>query len=212
MQARGRRAAGRRLRRARRRRSGSQALDWRGSGRDRGRPGPCGVLTEAFDWRAIFIVQAPIALAAAPALMASHIATVRESLPRPPKDLLAGLALALLSGALTALVFLLVLLLISGWSVEPLAAAAAVSVLPLAAIAGSFLRGAASTRAVGGCLLVAGGISCLALMQRRRRWDDRHSCLGSRYGWRSRRCRRRFRATVEMAARSRFATQGSRSP
>lgn len=123
-----------------------------------------GVLTEAFDWRAIFIVQAPIALAAAPALMASHIATVRESLPRPPKDLLAGLALALVSGALTALVFLLVLLLISGWSVEPLAAAAAVSVLPLAAIAGSFLRGAASTRAVGGCLLVAGGISCLALL------------------------------------------------
>ena len=123
-----------------------QALDRGRQWRDRGRPALGGVLTEAFDWRAIFIVQAPIALAAAPALMASHIATVRESLPRPPKDLLAGLALALLSGALTALVFLLVLLLISGWSVEPLAAAAAVSVLPLAAIAGSFVRGAAATR------------------------------------------------------------------
>ena len=82
-----------------------------------------GLLTEAFDWRAIFIAQAPVALAAVPALLASPIATVREQLPRPPRDLLAGLALALLSGALTAVVFLLVLLLISGWSVEPLAAA-----------------------------------------------------------------------------------------
>jgi hypothetical protein len=123
-----------------------------------------GLLTEAFDWRAIFIAQAPIALAAAPALLASPIATVREHVPRPPRDALAALALALLSGALTAVLFLLVLLLISGWSIEPLAAAAAVSVLPLAAVAGSFIRGAAATRAVGGCLLVAGGIACLALL------------------------------------------------
>jgi hypothetical protein len=123
-----------------------------------------GVLTEAFDWRAIFIAQAPIAFAAAPALLASPIAAVREHVPRPPRDALAALALALLSGALTAVLFLLVLLLISGWSIEPLAAAAAVSVLPLAAVAGSFIRGAAATRAVGGCLLVAGGIACLALL------------------------------------------------
>jgi MFS family permease len=123
-----------------------------------------GVLTEAFDWRAIFIAQAPIALAAAPALLASPIAAVREHVPRPSRDVLAALALALLSGALTAVLFLLVLLLISGWSIEPLAAAAAVSVLPLAAVAGSFIGGAAATRAVAGCLLVAGGIACLALL------------------------------------------------
>ena len=123
-----------------------------------------GVLTEAFDWRAIFIAQAPIALAAAPALLASPIAAVREHVPRPPRDVLAALALALLSGALTAVLFLLVLLLISGWSIEPIAAAAAVSVLPLAAVAGSFIRGPAATRAVAGCLLVAGGIACLALL------------------------------------------------
>src|SRR5918999_1311468 len=123
-----------------------------------------GALTELFDWRAIFFAQAPIALAAAPALATSRIAAVHEALPRPPRDLLAAVALALLSGALTAVVFLLVLLLISGWSVEPLAAAAAVSVLPLAALAGSFVRGPAATRAVAGCLLVAGGIACLALL------------------------------------------------
>jgi Major Facilitator Superfamily len=123
-----------------------------------------GVLTELFDWRAIFIAQAPLALVAAPGLLQSHIPTVHEALPRPPRDLLASLALALLSGAITAVVFLLVLLLISGWSIDPLAAAAAVTVLPIAAVAGSFVRAPGATRAVAGCLLVAGGIACLALL------------------------------------------------
>jgi MFS transporter len=160
-----------------------------------------GLLTELFDWRAIFIAQAPVALAAAPALLgAARLAATgaasgageraaRERLPgaaaeprspgaaaarqrqrspeaaaAPRRDLLAAVALALLSGALTAVVFLLVLLLISGWSVEPLAAAAAVTVLPLAALAGSFVPGTAATRAVTGCVLVAGGIGCLALL------------------------------------------------
>ena len=123
-----------------------------------------GVLTELFDWRAIFIAQAPIALAAAPALLASPIATVHEALPRPPRDLVAGAALGLLSGAMTAVVFLLVLLLISGWSVDPLAAAATVTVLPLAALAGSTVRGAPLARALAGCLLVAGGIGGLAFI------------------------------------------------
>lgn len=123
-----------------------------------------GLLTELFDWRAIFIAQAPVALAAAPALMAAPMATLRDHVRLPRRDLLAAVALALLSGALTAVVFLLVLLLISGWSVEPLAAAAAVSVLPVAAVAGSFVRAPAATRAVAGCVLVAGGIACLALL------------------------------------------------
>jgi hypothetical protein len=123
-----------------------------------------GLLTELFDWRAIFIAQAPIALVSVPAFARSPIAAVREPLPRPPRDWPAALALLLLSGALTAVVFLLVLLLISGWSVDPLVAAAAVSVLPLAALAGSRVGGAPGTRAVAGCLLVAGGIGCLALL------------------------------------------------
>jgi Major Facilitator Superfamily len=123
-----------------------------------------GLLTELFDWRAIFIAQAPVALAAAPALLAAPSPTVRQQVEAPRRDLLAAVALALLSGALTAVVFLLVLLLISGWSVEPLAAAAAVSVLPVAALAGSAVRAPAATRAVAGCVLVAGGIACLALM------------------------------------------------
>ena len=109
-----------------------------------------GALTELFDWRAIFVAQAPIALAAAPALAASPIATVREALPRPPRDVLAAAALALLSGAMTAVVFLLVLLLISGWAIDPLAAAATVTVLPLAALGGSTIRGEPRSRALAG--------------------------------------------------------------
>jgi MFS family permease len=123
-----------------------------------------GLLTELFDWRAIFVAQAPVALAAAPALMGAPMASISRKVDVPRRDLLAAVALALLSGALTAVVFLLVLLLISGWSVEPLAAAAAVSVLPVAAVAGSFVRAPAATRAVAGCVLVAGGIACLALL------------------------------------------------
>jgi MFS family permease len=131
-----------------------------------------GLLTELFDWRAIFIAQAPVALAAGPALLRSREPPPGAAAERPtgafrersPRDVLAAGALALLSGALTAVVFLLVLLLISGWSLEPLAAAAAVSVLPVAALAGSFLRAPAATRAVAGCVLVAGGIACLALL------------------------------------------------
>jgi hypothetical protein len=123
-----------------------------------------GLLTELFDWRAIFLAQAPIALLAVPAFARSPIVAAREAPQRAPRDWSAALALVLLSGALTAVVFLLVLLLISGWSVDPLLAAAAVSVLPLAAVAGSAVRGTPGSRAVAGCLLVAGGIGGMALL------------------------------------------------
>jgi MFS family permease len=160
--------------------SAFDALDGGGSGRrlwvgaavvgTAAGPALGGALTELFDWRAIFVAQAPIALAAAPALLATPIAAVHEHLPRPPRDVLAGAALALLSGALTAVVFLLVLLLISGWSVEPLAAAAAVTMLPLAAIGGSFVHGAPGARSLAGCLLVAGGIAGLAFLPEASAW------------------------------------------
>ena len=46
----------------------------------------------------------------------------------------------------------------------PLGAAAAVSVLPLAALAGSRIRGAPATRAAAGCVLVGGGVLALAVL------------------------------------------------
>jgi MFS family permease len=123
-----------------------------------------GALTEAFDWRAIFLAQVPLALPGAWACL--HLerppdrgGEATSALPRRPT-----VALALLSAALTAVIFLVVLLLVSGWSVEPLAAALAVSVLPVAALLASRLPGDPETRAAAGCLLVAGGVGCLALL------------------------------------------------
>ncbi|HSD22700.1 MAG TPA: MFS transporter [Solirubrobacterales bacterium] len=133
-----------------------------------------GALTQAFSWRAIFFAQAPIVLPGL--LVALQVArtepadvAVRDgrSSPFPWRP---AIALALLSASLTAVVFLVVLLLVSGWSIEPLAAALAVSVLPIAAIASARLPGDSEIRAVAGCLLVAGGVGCLALLPGASAW------------------------------------------
>jgi Major Facilitator Superfamily len=140
-----------------------------------------GALTQAFDWRAIFLVQAPIAAAAALAAHRNRSSAdfvpatgTNPSLDPPPRNRPAALnargswpfgpaiALALLSAALVGVLFLLVLLLVTDWSTSPLAAAAAVSVLPVAAVAASRIRGPAKTRAAAGAVLVAGGILALA--------------------------------------------------
>jgi hypothetical protein len=126
-----------------------------------------GALTQAFDWRAIFLAQAPVALAAALAA-----AGVRPSAPAPETPehaplrsaLAPGAALALVSAALTAVLFLLVLLLVAGWDEDPLRAAAAVTVLPLAALAGARIGGDTGTRAAVGCALVSAGVLPLAFL------------------------------------------------
>ncbi len=147
-----------------------------------------GALTQAFGWRSIFLLQAPAALAALPACLTGRELPSRatgapaDGLPsraavpsaagarsasaehEAPSRMLEQIALGLLSGALTAALFLTVLLLVSGWSVEPLAAAAVVSVVPLAGIAGSRLRGPAQLRALLGCVLAAGGSTALAFL------------------------------------------------
>ncbi|HZA58027.1 MAG TPA: MFS transporter [Solirubrobacterales bacterium] len=133
-----------------------------------------GALTELFDWRAIFLAQVPLILpGAAVAATAALRERRRGRAGRPegadrtgasPLRLRPALGLALLSAALTAVIFLVVLLLVAGWSVDPLAAALAVSVLPVAAIAAARIPGDPETRGVAGCLLVAGGVGCLALL------------------------------------------------
>ncbi|HEY7267416.1 MAG TPA: MFS transporter, partial [Solirubrobacterales bacterium] len=134
-----------------------------------------GALTEAFSWRAIFFAQAPLVL---PALVVTLQVARTESVDAGMGDAGASspfpwrpaIALALLSASLTAVVFLVVLLLVSGWSIEPLAAALAVSVLPVAAIVSSRLPGDPETKAIGGCLLVGGGVGCLALLPGASAW------------------------------------------
>jgi MFS family permease len=141
-------------------------------------PAVGGALTEAFDWRAIFLAQVPLI---APAVVIATQTALAEAPPHSgngatppsapaaeepasPLSLRPAIALALLSAALTAVIFLVVLLLVAGWSIDPLAAAAAVSVLPVAAVASSRIKGNPETRAAAGCVLVAGGIACLALL------------------------------------------------
>jgi hypothetical protein len=125
-----------------------------------------GAITQVLGWRAIFLVQAPLVLLALPAFLRAARPRVPEGGPLPHSRSLvrAGVALALVSAALTAVIFLTVLLLVTGWSVEPLAAAVVVSVLPLAAVVGTRIRGGAAGRAAAGALLVAAGTACLAFV------------------------------------------------
>jgi Major Facilitator Superfamily len=143
-----------------------------------------GALTQAFSWSAIFFAQVPVALAGAVACWANAREPAgppyptRESeaadsgLRAVPRGLRwrAIAALALLSAALTAILFLLVLVIVAGWSYEPLAGAAILSVLPVAAIAGMRLRGDPRVRAAAGALLVAGGVAALAAMVTASAW------------------------------------------
>jgi hypothetical protein len=128
-----------------------------------------GALTQGFGWRSIFLVQGPVALLALPAALREPPAAVAE--PRPPRPPpVTGLALgrfaalALISGAIAAALFLTVLMLIAGWGIDPLAAAAAVSIMPLAALAAVRVAGPPLLRAGGGCLLVAAGSASLAFL------------------------------------------------
>ena len=125
-----------------------------------------GVITQVLGWRAIFLVQAPLVLVALPAFVRAARPRVPEGGPLPHSAIVirAGLSLALVSAALTAVIFLTVLLLVTGWSVEPLGAAAVVSVLPLAAVAGARIHGTPAGRASAGALLVAAGTACLAFV------------------------------------------------
>jgi len=127
-----------------------------------------GLLTEAFSWQSIFIVQVPLTAAAIPVALAVG----RERLPaaagsRRPA-VAPNVALALLSAALTAALFLLVLLLVEGWRTEPATAAVTVSVIPVAAFLAPWvaraLQAGPQAENVAGCLLVAGGLCGLALL------------------------------------------------
>jgi MFS family permease len=122
-----------------------------------------GALTQAFSWRAIFVAQAPLPLVAA-ALHRTWHSPPRRAERAPRRDARPLLVLALVSGALTALLFGVVLLLVVGWAVHPLAAALAVSLVPVAALAGALVHGNAASRVAFGSGLIGGGIAALAFV------------------------------------------------
>ena len=126
-----------------------------------------GLLTQAISWQAIFVVQVPFAMLAVPAALA-----VRTTLPVEPDRhrpaVRANLTLALMSAALTAALFLVVLLLVEGWGHSPATAAVTVSVVAVAALAAGplarLLPAPPRVEVAVGCFLVAGGLVALALL------------------------------------------------
>jgi MFS family permease len=136
-------------------------------------PAVGGILTELVSWQSIFLLQVPVAiLAGIPILsVARHEAAtgVIESELRQTgrPHMLANIALAMISAAIAAALFLLVLLLIEGWRLTPIGAALVVSVMPVAALIGSRLEPAVPSsraRAAAGAILVSGGLGGLALL------------------------------------------------
>ncbi|HMI80653.1 MAG TPA: MFS transporter [Solirubrobacterales bacterium] len=151
------------------------ATVWAGAGATGAALGPAvgGVLTELVSWQSVFLLQVPVALAAAVPILAvaRHEAAtgiIEPELRRTGRPhIWANLALAMVSAAIAAALFLLVLLLIEGWRLSPIEAALVVSVMPLAAIGASKLAELvpdARSRAAAGAILVSGGLAGLAFL------------------------------------------------
>jgi MFS family permease len=125
-------------------------------------PAAGGILTQLLGWESIFLVQAPVMALALFALRGTRAVPVEEPAGRP--HIAANLALLLVSGALVASSFLLVILLINGWRLEPLEAGLVVTILPLAAIVAARLGRMITplwARAASGAILIAGGSAAL---------------------------------------------------
>ena len=128
-------------------------------------PAVGGLLTQLISWQSIFVAQVPLALIPAVVVFrrGAHVVAGRAGVPH----IAANVALGLLSAGLAAVLFLLVLLLVEGWRMSPIAAALAVTAMPVAALAvGPFERrvAGARTRAAAGALLGAGGVAALGLL------------------------------------------------
>ena len=135
-------------------------------------PAAGGILTQLFDWRAIFFAQAPVAAFAAIAVLAAHPPAADELPAQAPAErsaldpLTANAALAMLSAGLIGALFLVVIELINAWLVSPIGAAAVVTTIPVAtAIAERLVRGR-SPLLLGavGATLVGVGLVILSLV------------------------------------------------
>jgi MFS family permease len=138
-------------------------------------PAAGGALTELVSWQSIFWVQVPLALLLAAALLPlarrerAGGAGAGERVPAGRPHIAANLALLLVSAALAAALFLIVLLLIEGWRHSPLTAAAAVTAMPVAALLSRPLARSVDdgrARAIAGTVLVTGGLAGLGLLPR----------------------------------------------
>ena len=130
-------------------------------------PAAGGILTQLLGWESIFLAQVPVALLLLLALRGVHARAVRAPAGRP--SISANTALLLVAGGLVAALFLVVLLLVDGWGMSPAAAGLVVTVMPLTAIVVRRLRPTSLGTVQGvacGVILLAGGLTALALMPR----------------------------------------------
>lgn len=142
-------------------------------------PAAGGILTQLFDWRAIFFAQAPVAAIAAlavltvgrsvPAAPAHAPAVALDGAPSALDPVTANAALALLSAGIIGALFLVVIELINAWLLSPLAAAAIVTTIPVATAASERLVRGRSPMALAavGAAAVAGGLIVLAALRQR---------------------------------------------
>jgi MFS family permease len=156
-----------------------------------------GVLTQVFDWRAIFFAQAPVAAAAALAALrgasgetATGAALATSDAPdasvasgvtdtpataidrRRPGRLtpaLANAALLLLSAGLIGALFLSTVLLINVWQLTPLGAAGCLAVIPIATvITGELMRNRGpEVGGAAGAVVLAAGLLGLSAISHR---------------------------------------------
>jgi MFS transporter len=121
-----------------------------------------GILTQLFDWRAIFVAQAPFAAAGLIGALRREDEAAADEGWRPSlrRTIPANVCLGLVFGALVGALFLGVLLVIVVWQYTPIEGALIVSVIPLAAVAVRPL----GRQAVAGAGLLACGLVALALL------------------------------------------------
>lgn len=130
-------------------------------------PAAGGILTQLAGWESIFLVQVPIVLALVAVLYGLQARPFAAPAGRP--HWAANAALFFLSGGLVAALFLVVLLLVDGWGMSPALAGLVVTVMPLAAIVTARAMPhstGAGARMAAGVILVAGGLTALALLPR----------------------------------------------
>lgn len=175
-----------------RRLSGSVLQSWAATAAFGVGVGPAigGILTQLFDWRAIFLAQAPVAAVAAltaltgpsPASGDSDgglerpVGTTAGSDParvtpetEPISPALANVALALVSAGLIGALFLSTVLLINVWQLTPLGAAALLAAIPVAtAVSERVVQNWPPAAAgAGGAIVLAVGLVILGLIAHR---------------------------------------------
>ncbi len=135
-------------------------------------PAVGGILTQVFDWRAIFLAQAPVAALAVILVLVVPRSSHSEFEDEPDSHaseldpLTANSSLVLLSAGLICALFLVVLVLIDVWLLTPITAAAVVTMLPLAtAVAERGVRGHSPIMlGAVGAGLVAVGLAGLSIV------------------------------------------------